>query len=139
MKKLLSTFYFLLSTFYFTSPVQAVVCNPILSNCNSSTAPKTYFNNVLSVVISIFFYSCHNLLHLAHSLCCYHLISSEGDPKRWETGKMKLPMPPLAYLSFFLFCHSQICWHCPWYSWTQHSYHHLANSLKYDYKFIRIK
>ncbi len=26
----------------------AVICNPVLKNCTSSTAPKTYINNVLS-------------------------------------------------------------------------------------------
>ncbi|MFZ2152844.1 MAG: hypothetical protein WAV41_02170 [Microgenomates group bacterium] len=91
MKKLfltliLTTYYLLLST----SPVQAIICNPVLKNCDSSTAPKAYFNGVLSAVISIFFIVgiIYYIWHIVFA--GYHLISSEGDPKRWETGKNEI-------------------------------------------------
>ncbi|MBI2465269.1 hypothetical protein HYV64_03940 [Candidatus Shapirobacteria bacterium] len=90
MKKLISTFYFLLFTFYFSTPVHAVICNPILKNCTSSTAPKTYFNSVLSTVFSIFFIVgiIYYVWHIVFA--GYHLIASEGDPKRWESGKNEM-------------------------------------------------
>jgi hypothetical protein len=84
------TFYFLLFTFYVT-PVQAVISNPVVNNgINQATAPQDYFNSVLSAVISIFFLVgiVYYIWHIVFA--GYHLISSEGDPKRWESAKLEI-------------------------------------------------
>jgi len=94
MKKYLFTFFLLFtvhcSLFTLAPPVQAVICNPILKNCISSTAPKTYFNSALSAVISIFFIVAI-IYYVWHMVFAgYHLIASEGDPKKWDTGKSEM-------------------------------------------------
>jgi hypothetical protein len=80
---LLSTFYFLLST----TSAMAVISNPVIPGYTSVLDPKTYFNSVLSAVISIFFIVgvVYFIWHIVFA--GYHLISSEGDPKRWQSGK----------------------------------------------------
>jgi hypothetical protein len=68
----------------------AVICNPVLKNCTSSTAPKTYINNVLSAVFSIFFIVAI-IYYIWHFIFAgYHLIASDGDPKKWESGKNEM-------------------------------------------------
>ena len=94
MKKILTSISFALLAgfFYLTSapPVQAVICNPVLKNCTSSTAPKTYVNNVLSAVFSIFFIV-GVIYYIWHFVFAgYHLIASDGDPKKWESGKNEM-------------------------------------------------
>lgn len=78
--------------YHLSSPslVNAVICNPALKDCTSSTAPTTYVNNVLSAVISIFFLVgvIYFIWHVVFA--GYHLIASEGDPKKWETGKNEI-------------------------------------------------
>lgn len=94
MKKILTSISFALFAgfFYLISapPVQAVICNPVLKNCTSSTAPKTYVNNVLSSVFSIFFIVAV-IYYIWHFVFAgYHLIASDGDPKKWESGKNEM-------------------------------------------------
>lgn len=80
------------SAIYFSTATaaNAVICNPVLKNCTSSTAPKTYINNVLSVVFSIFFIVAV-IYYIWHFIFAgYHLIASDGDPKKWESGKNEM-------------------------------------------------
>jgi hypothetical protein len=96
MKKLRSTlnFLFLLFTSYIILPAKqslAVISNPVVNNgVNQATAPQDYFNSVLSAVISIFFLVgiVYYIWHIVFA--GYHLISSEGDPKRWESAKLEI-------------------------------------------------
>ncbi len=86
----LFTFYVLRFTFY-VSPVHAVISNPVITNgAVQATAPETYFNSVLQAVIAIFFIVgvIYFIWHIVFA--GYHLIASEGDPKRWETAKNEI-------------------------------------------------
>ena len=78
------------SLFTFAPPAQAAICNPVLKDCTSTTAPKAYFNSALSAVISIFFIVgiVYFVWHIVFA--GYHLIASEGDPKRWESSKSEI-------------------------------------------------
>jgi hypothetical protein len=75
---------------HLVKPAYAVICNPVLNNCTSSTAPKTYFNNVLSGIISIFMLVgvIYFVWHIVFA--GYHLISTQGDPKSFETAKNEI-------------------------------------------------
>jgi hypothetical protein len=84
------TFYVLRFTFYVNS-AHAVISNPVISNGqNQATAPQDYFNSVFSAVISIFFLVgiIYYIWHIVFA--GYHLIASEGDPKKWDTSKNEL-------------------------------------------------
>jgi len=91
MKKIYTT---LLTAFYLTlsaSPAFAIITNPIISNPTvASSDPKTYFNSVLAAVISIFFIVgiIYFIWHIVFA--GYHLIASEGDPKKWESSKEEI-------------------------------------------------
>lgn len=74
----------------FTAPAFAVVKNPLLPNDTSVTNPKGYFNSVLQGVFSIFFIVgiIYFVWHIVFA--GYHLISSQGDPKNFETAKNEI-------------------------------------------------
>ncbi|MEK7527982.1 MAG: hypothetical protein AAB574_03120 [Patescibacteria group bacterium] len=91
-KKFLTSFG-LLSTLYLvlgTVPARAVICNPLLKDCTSSTDPAKYINNVIQVIISLLFIVAilYFLWHLIFA--GYHLIATDGDPKKLETAKNEL-------------------------------------------------
>ncbi|PJA51037.1 hypothetical protein CO168_01965 [Candidatus Shapirobacteria bacterium CG_4_9_14_3_um_filter_36_12] len=85
----------------FARPVLAVICNPVLKNCVSSTNPTQYTNNVLSAVISLFFIVgiIYFFWHLIFA--GYHLIGSDGDPKKFETAKNELTYSVLGLIVIF--------------------------------------
>jgi len=85
----------------FARPVLAVICNPVLKNCVSSTNPTQYTNNVLSAVISLFFIVgiIYFFWHLIFA--GYHLIGSDGDPKKIETAKNELTYSVLGLIVIF--------------------------------------
>lgn len=92
MKKVQTLSALIASAIYFSTvtAANAVICNPVLKNCTSSTAPKTYINNVLSAVFSIFFIVAI-IYYIWHFVFAgYHLIASDGDPKKWESGKNEM-------------------------------------------------
>lgn len=75
------------------------VCNPILEpNCVSNSAveseiannPITYTNNVIQTIITLFLIvgSIYFIWHVVMS--AYHMISSQGDPKKWEEAQKSL-------------------------------------------------
>lgn len=72
-------------------PVYAAICNSALNdNCLESTNPKLYINNVIQGVFSIFFIVgvIYFIWHFVFA--GYHLIATEGDPKKFETAKNEL-------------------------------------------------
>lgn len=85
----------------FARPVLAVICNPVLKNCVSSTNPTQYTNNVLSTVVSLFFIVgiIYFFWHLIFA--GYHLIGSDGDPKKFETAKNELTYSVLGLIVIF--------------------------------------
>ena len=86
----LFTFYVLRITYYAT-PAYAIISNPVINNgAAQATAPEAYFNSVLQAVIAIFFIVAviYFIWHIVFA--GYHLIASEGDPKRWEAAKNEI-------------------------------------------------
>jgi hypothetical protein len=107
MKKLFLIFIFSLLTinyslFTLAPPAQAIITNPILTNPTTSASdPKTYFSSILSAVFSIFFIVAiiYYIWHIVFA--GYHLISSEGDPKRWESGKNEITYATIGLFAVF--------------------------------------
>jgi hypothetical protein len=83
------------------TPVYAVICNPVLNNCVSSTNPTQYTNSVLSAVVSLFFIVgiIYFFWHLIFA--GYHLIGSDGDPKKFETAKNEITYSVLGLIVIF--------------------------------------
>lgn len=79
-----------MNIFPLVKPVFAAICNSALKDCTSSTAPKTYINNVIQNIFSIFFIV-GVIYFIWHFIFAgYHLIGSEGDAKKFETAKNEL-------------------------------------------------
>jgi len=86
-------FFLILNTYYLildTRPVFAVICNKALGNCTSSTDPQGYFSNFIQGIISIFFIVAVIYFIWHFMLAGYHIISSQGDPKSFDTAKNEL-------------------------------------------------
>lgn len=72
-------------------PVYAVVTNPLLKdNDKIVTNPNTYIGNVIGAIISIFFivgiiYFTWNVVFAG-----YHMINSQGEPKKAEEARSHL-------------------------------------------------
>lgn len=82
-------------------PVSAQICNPVLNNCSSSTNPVGYTNNVISSAISIFFIVALLYFFWHFIFAGYHLIGSDGDPKKLELGKNELTYSFLGLIVVF--------------------------------------
>ena len=76
--------------------VYAIVCNPLLEDCTKVGSggiggePQTYVNSALQTIISIFFI--FGLIYFIYHfiLAGYHMISSQGDPKKYEEAQHAL-------------------------------------------------
>ena len=67
-----------------------MIFNPVLKNPLSQTNPTDYFNNVLQVILSIF-YIVGVIYFIWHFLMAgYHLIANDGDAKKIETAKNEM-------------------------------------------------
>lgn len=73
-------------------PAYAAICNSALEKCVSfsSTTPTSYFNLVLQTVITLLLivaviYFIWNVIFAG-----FHMVSSQGDPKSFETAKNQL-------------------------------------------------
>lgn len=64
----------------------AQITNPVLSP-NIASNPTDYVNNVIQSVFSIFMIvgSVYFIWHFI--MAAYHMISSNGDPKKWEESQ----------------------------------------------------
>lgn len=77
-------------------PIYATICNPLLENCDeiASTGiaanPQTYTNRVLQTIISIFFLVAVIYFIWHFVMSAYHMISSQGDPKKWEEAQKSI-------------------------------------------------
>lgn len=82
-------------------PAYAVICNPLLKNCKSSTNPQGYTNDVLSTVISLFFIVgiVYFMWHIIFA--GYHLIGADGDPKKFESAKNEITYSILGVIVIF--------------------------------------
>lgn len=83
------------------TPVYAQICNSALSDCTSSTAPKTYINNVIQSVFSIFFIVgiVYFIWHFVFA--ALHLMGSEGDPKKVESAKSEMVSVAIGLVAIF--------------------------------------
>ena len=94
---LLGTLYLVLGT----RPVMAVICNPVLKNCTSSTDPEGYTNNVLRGVISILLLVAIIYFMWHVIFAGYHLIATDGDQKKLETAKAELTNSIVGIIAIF--------------------------------------
>jgi Type IV secretion system pilin len=71
-------------------PVYAKITNPVLVKQNIGDDPKAYINSALQTVISIFFI--FGLIYFIYHFIIsgYHMISSQGDPKKYEEAQHAL-------------------------------------------------
>lgn len=81
--------------------VYAQICNSALSDCTSSTTPKTYVNNVIQGVFAIFFIVGVIYFVWHFVFAGYHFIASEGDPKKYETAKNELVYAAVGLIAIF--------------------------------------
>lgn len=65
-------------------PILAQITNPVLKNNDISTDPENYVNSTIQTIIDIFFIvgTVYFVWHIVFS--AYHLIASNGDPKKYE-------------------------------------------------------
>ncbi|MDD4026808.1 MAG: hypothetical protein PHO75_01300 [Candidatus Shapirobacteria bacterium] len=71
-------------------PVQAIVNNPVLKNQNISNNSTGYMNSVIQSLISVLFI--FGLIYFVYHfiLAGYKMISSQGDPKKYEEAQHAL-------------------------------------------------
>lgn len=78
-------------TFQLIKPVYAVICNSLVNpNCAAVPAPKTYFNNVIQAVITIFMIVTVIYFMWFIFMAGFHYIENNGDSKMIETAKNQL-------------------------------------------------
>lgn len=68
-----------------------MITNPLLPNSNTIAAsPTNYFNQVIKGIISIFMFVAviYFIWHIVFA--GYHLIASQGDPKKIESAKNEI-------------------------------------------------
>lgn len=73
-----------------TKPIFAIK-NPLLQNSDDiASNPKIYTNSVIQTIITIFIMVgvIYFIWHVVMS--AYHMISSQGDPKKWEEAQKSL-------------------------------------------------
>ena len=77
-------------------PIHAIICNPVLEDCSQVAdtgiggQPKTYINNAVQSIITIFFI--FGLIYFIYHfiLAAYKMIASQGDPKKYEEAQHAL-------------------------------------------------
>jgi len=71
-------------------PVQAVINNPVLNNQGISNDSTGYMNSVIQSLISVLFI--FGLIYFVYHfiLAGYKMISSQGDPKKYEEAQHAL-------------------------------------------------
>lgn len=71
-------------------PVYAVVTNPVLINQKINENPKNYVNGVVQSLISVLFI--FGVIYFVYHfiLAGYKMISSQGDPKKYEEAQHAL-------------------------------------------------
>ena len=85
-------------------PAYAQICNPALKNggcIGDFNGAKSYTNSVLQTVFSIFFIVgvIYFLWHFVFA--AYHMISSEGDAKKFDTAKNEIVFATIGVFVLF--------------------------------------
>ena len=68
-------------------PVFAQINNPVLNDPAIGASPEVYVNNVIQAIISIFLLVAVIYFIWHFVMSAYHMISSNGDPKKWEEAQ----------------------------------------------------
>jgi hypothetical protein len=72
----------------FIKSVYAVIKNPLLPNSEDITSnPENYTNNTLQAIITVFLIVAVIYFVWHFIMAAYHMISSNGDPKKWEESQ----------------------------------------------------
>lgn len=75
---------------FLVKPAYATICNPILNNCSQVTNPQGFASNLIQTVIGIFLFVAVLYFLWYFVMGGYHLISSSGDPKKFESARDQL-------------------------------------------------
>jgi hypothetical protein len=75
---------------FLIKPIHAAITNPVLINQDINKNPKTYINSTLQAIISILFI--FGLIYFVYHFILggYKMISSQGDPKKYEEAQHAL-------------------------------------------------
>lgn len=69
-------------------PIIADVSNPVIKNSqNIASNSNGYVNNVIQSIVSIFMIVAVIYFIWHFVMAAYHMISSNGDPKKWEEAQ----------------------------------------------------
>jgi hypothetical protein len=69
-------------------PIYATIKNPIIQNSESIAGdPTNYVNNAIQSIFSIFLIVAVIYFIWHFIMAAYHMISSNGDPKKWEEAQ----------------------------------------------------
>ena len=71
-------------------PLFAKIKNPIYPNDIATETPKTFFNQVLSTVFSVFLIVAVVYFVWHFVMAAFHIMDSRGDAKKLETAKEEL-------------------------------------------------
>ncbi len=76
---------------FFIKPLYAKIGNPLLPNSDEiSDQPSNYVNNVIQSIFTIFFIVAVVYFIWHFVMAAYHMISSQGDPKKWEQAQKEI-------------------------------------------------
>lgn len=75
---------------FLIKPIHAAITNPVLINQKINENPKTYINSAIQAIFSIFFI--FGLIYFVYHFILggYKMISSQGDPKKYEEAQHAL-------------------------------------------------
>jgi hypothetical protein len=68
-------------------PILAQIENPVLNDPTVGTNPEGYVNGAIQAIISIFLLVAVIYFIWHFVMSAYHMISSNGDPKKWEEAQ----------------------------------------------------
>lgn len=74
----------------FIKPALAQITNPSLGDPSIGTNPEGYVNGVIQAIISIFLLVAVIYFIWHFIMSAYHMISSNGDPKKWEEAQKSI-------------------------------------------------
>ena len=71
-------------------PVFAAINNPVLKNQTIATNPDTYVNSVIQVFVTLLIIVGVLYFVINFIMAGFHMISSQGDPKKFEEAQKSL-------------------------------------------------
>jgi heme/copper-type cytochrome/quinol oxidase subunit 2 len=67
------------------------ITNPVLKNSGSiASSPSGYVNNIIQSIVSIFMIVAVVYFIWHFVMAAYHMINSNGDPKKWEEAQKSI-------------------------------------------------